>query len=394
MLLAQKRSRADGASASDQRAGPASGPTRARRGAPGGGASPGPRPGCGRFCACGERQVRSGAAAAGPGLPARGRSSWRTRVRQRAGHLHPPIAANANAVAAAIVDRGERGEAGGRAAFMSARGASALSRPSPSVPESAAVALARAAAYGEWRRRPREVRRPRLDSDAAPRPSPRCERGGGCAAAEVGRCSAGPGIPVAAARVPQVEDGPSARPRARFPVALKAVGPTILHKTEVGGVRLDLANAAVATPPRCGRPRDRADRLPSTGNGADGVGCSRVSHGTRPRSFRIVYGAAARVVGRSRTSPFSSSSDGSRRGNAREVRGTALLRGFTGVGRRDRRRSEICSSALSAWSTSARDPRDRPRRSRFSSAESGSWTRGFASRGTRVPRFPQETPVL
>ena len=68
----------------------------------------------------------------------------------------PPIASNADEVARAIVE----GAAGARkpvlSTFMSARGAPKLLAPIPSYPfpESAVIALARAAAYGEWRRRP------------------------------------------------------------------------------------------------------------------------------------------------------------------------------------------------------------------------------------------------
>ncbi len=68
----------------------------------------------------------------------------------------PPIASNSEAVAEAIVN----GSAGARkpvlATFMSARGAPPVLAPIPCYPfpESAAIALSRAAAFGAWRRRP------------------------------------------------------------------------------------------------------------------------------------------------------------------------------------------------------------------------------------------------
>ena len=53
------------------------------------------------------------------------------------------------------------------------------------------------------------------------------------------------GIPIAAARVAtSAADAVSAAAAIGFPVALKALGPTLLHKTERGAVRLNLDDEA------------------------------------------------------------------------------------------------------------------------------------------------------
>ena len=65
------------------------------------------------------------------------------------------------------------------------------------------------------------------------------------------------GIPVAPGRL--AATGPEAAAAARalgFPVVVKAVGPAIVHKTEVGGVRLGLADEA-AVIAACGDLKER-----------------------------------------------------------------------------------------------------------------------------------------
>ena len=163
----------------------------------------------------------------------------------------PPIAANVEEVAKAIVD----GAAGARgpvlATFMSAKGAPSVLAPIPCYPfpESAAMALARAAGYGEWKRRPagkipalEDVDRARARGlvDAA------LARGGGWVGPrETEDLLRAYGIPSASVRLARSENEAAEAARdVGFPVVLKAVGPTILHKTEVGGVRLGLADEA------------------------------------------------------------------------------------------------------------------------------------------------------
>ena len=115
-------------------------------------------------------------------------------------------------------------------------------------PESAAIALARATAYGEWKWR--DVGRiPELEGIDMTRArgivDTGLSRGGGwLAPVEVERSadglrnSGGAG----AARAGTEEEAAGSARAIGFPVALKAVGPSILHKTEVGGIRLGLAD--------------------------------------------------------------------------------------------------------------------------------------------------------
>jgi acetyl coenzyme A synthetase (ADP forming)-like protein len=133
------------------------------------------------------------------------------------------------------------------AIFMSAQPAGPLLDPIPcfSFPEAAAAALARASVYAEWRRQP----------DAAPPAFADLDRAD--ARAIVDRIVGNGGgwttpdnatamlktvrIPAAASQTATSEDeAVAAADRIGYPVVLKAIGPGILHKTEVGGVRLRL----------------------------------------------------------------------------------------------------------------------------------------------------------
>ena len=117
--------------------------------------------------------------------------------------------------------------------------------PSFAFPEQAAIAMAHACHYGRWRERPqgttRRSRRPR-------------GRGGGVIAGALGRGDEGwlaadeverllgcYGLRTARnERVATPEDAADAAGRIGGTVALKAFGPDIVHKTEVGAVRLGL----------------------------------------------------------------------------------------------------------------------------------------------------------
>ncbi len=136
------------------------------------------------------------------------------------------------------------------AIFMSAEPGSTLLAPVPSFrfPEAAATALARAADYGEWRRQPDGTTpefhdvdrdRARLVVDRA------LERGGGWLTPdEAHALLLSAGISVAAQAVVTSEAAAvDAAHRLGYPVVMKAIGPEILHKTEVGGLRLNLETA-------------------------------------------------------------------------------------------------------------------------------------------------------
>jgi acetyl coenzyme A synthetase (ADP forming)-like protein len=164
----------------------------------------------------------------------------------------PPLVTDPQAAAAAIAAGAERSRGKPvQAIFMSASGApdGLQGVPTYEFPESAAQALARVAAYGEW------LRRPAGDAPTLPREQERSaraiveralERGGGWLRPEEGSAlMAAAGITAARARVcADMDTAVAAARELGWPVALKAIGPRILHKTEVGGVTLGLADEA------------------------------------------------------------------------------------------------------------------------------------------------------
>jgi acetyl coenzyme A synthetase (ADP forming)-like protein len=168
----------------------------------------------------------------------------------------PPLLTRAEDVARAIVE-GAR-ELGGKkpvvTVFMSARGVPEELRradvrvPSYAFPEAAAIALAHAARYGEWRRR-RPAAPPKLEGlsrdEAAAIVSLALRRGDGWLPPEETRsllsCY---GLPVVEQRVAEdAERAGAAAEELGGEVALKAIAPGVVHKTELGGVRLRLRGA-------------------------------------------------------------------------------------------------------------------------------------------------------
>jgi acetyl coenzyme A synthetase (ADP forming)-like protein len=255
----------------------------------------------------------------------------------------PPIAANADAVAAAIVE----GAAGARkpvlATFMSAKGAPAVLTPIPCYPfpESAVVALARSAAYGEWRRQPPgeipagkglDVPRARALVERA------LERGGGWLGpteAEDLLCAFG--IVVAPMRLARtaVEAAAAARSLG-FPVVLKAVGPAILHKTEVGGVRLGLSDeAAVAAACRDLKKRLGADLTDFLVQAMVPGGVEAIAGLTHDATFGplVLYGSGGTLVELMADVAFRLPplTDVDVAAMLEEVKGSALLRGYRGA---------------------------------------------------------------
>ena len=139
--------------------------------------------------------------------------------------------------------------------FMSAAGvpdalrAPEVGIPSYPFPENAAIALARAVRYGAWRRRPEGTRPAFADirrDEAAALVARALGRGEGWLAAdEVSALLACYGVPMVETRsVADVAQAEAAAREMGRPVALKAIAPGLVHKTEAGGVRLGLADAA------------------------------------------------------------------------------------------------------------------------------------------------------
>lgn len=164
----------------------------------------------------------------------------------------PPLVTAPAAVADAI--RASAAEVPGKpvlAIFMSAEGAPEALSPIPSYafPESAAIALARAAHHAEWRRKP-EGQVPRLDgidAHAAERiveESVRCG-GGWLAQDQVAALLDAIGVPQARARLAATADEAAAAANAiGYPVVVKGGGSALLHKTERNALRLDLRDEA------------------------------------------------------------------------------------------------------------------------------------------------------
>lgn len=128
--------------------------------------------------------------------------------------------------------------------------ARAVNVPAFASPEPAARALARAARYAEWRRRPpgslpdlpgfdvdriRSVADPLLGASS---------QGGWLSGADVDALLTAAGVrTIATTAVADAHAASAAAARLGFPVALKAVGPDLVHKSDVGGVRLNLGSA-------------------------------------------------------------------------------------------------------------------------------------------------------
>ena len=164
----------------------------------------------------------------------------------------PPLVTDPQEVAQAIVAASE-GVAGKPVlgVFMRADGAPPALAPIPSYafPESAALALSRVTTYGRWRAKPimpapalerfnREQIRSIVDGALASGP-------GWLNAAAAQRLLAAAGITTAAAVVATTEQqAVDAAARLGFPVAVKALGPALLHKTERKAVVLNVGDAS------------------------------------------------------------------------------------------------------------------------------------------------------
>jgi acetate---CoA ligase (ADP-forming) len=164
----------------------------------------------------------------------------------------PPLVTEPDAVAAAIA-----GAVQGRhdkpvlGVFMRSEGAPVALAPIPSYafPESAAMALARVTAYGQWRSKT-TVPAPALDRFAREEVRRIIERvlnrGGGWALPDEAQALlTAAGIEGAASRVVRDADGAAhAASQLGFPIALKALGPSLLHKTERRAVCLNITDDA------------------------------------------------------------------------------------------------------------------------------------------------------
>jgi acetyl coenzyme A synthetase (ADP forming)-like protein len=164
----------------------------------------------------------------------------------------PPLVTEPAEVARAIVTAAEgAGDKPVAVTFMRAAGAPPELAPLPCYrfPEAATLAMARAAQYGEWRARAEgQVLEPKGVDLVRVRTvlHQALGRGSGwLTVAEAHEVLTACGVPLAAAAMVSTgEEAARVAGDLGFPVAVKAVGPTLLHKTEVGGVVLGLRDAA------------------------------------------------------------------------------------------------------------------------------------------------------
>ena len=166
----------------------------------------------------------------------------------------PPLITRAEDVASTIVNA-TRGAASGKpvvTVFLSARGVpdelktSDLKIPSFAFPEAAATALARVVRYGEWRTRP-QSEPPRFNDlrrdEAAAIVATALARGDGwLTVEETANLLSCYGLPLVEQRfVTTPQQAGEAAEQIGGEIALKAVAPGLLHKTEAGAVRLHLS---------------------------------------------------------------------------------------------------------------------------------------------------------
>ncbi len=168
----------------------------------------------------------------------------------------PPLVTKAHVVAAAVQAAARQAAAGQASAagkpvvatFMRAAGAPVELDPVPCYrfPEAAARALAHAARYSAWRNEPagKTVAFTDIDTKRARGIIDRAtERGGGWLSPMDAQALLDSfRIPIALAEIANNEEE-AVRSAAHlgYPVAVKAIGPGLLHKSDVGGVRLGLA---------------------------------------------------------------------------------------------------------------------------------------------------------
>jgi acetyl coenzyme A synthetase (ADP forming)-like protein len=164
----------------------------------------------------------------------------------------PPLVTEPNAVAEAIAAAVEgKPEKPVLGVFMRSEGAPSSLAPIPSYtfPESAALALARVTAYGQWRAKPVAPAPPldRFDPEQIRRiVDGILRRGPGWASPDEAQGLLGAsGIASATSRMATtLEEAVAAASQLGFPIALKALGPTLLHKTERRAVTLNVGDEA------------------------------------------------------------------------------------------------------------------------------------------------------
>jgi acetyl coenzyme A synthetase (ADP forming)-like protein len=168
----------------------------------------------------------------------------------------PPLVTRAEDVAREIVDAAKKTDKTKPilSVFLSAQAApeslrsSDIRIPSYSYPETAAIALARASRYRQWREQP-ETTAPRFSDvrrdEAAALVAMALSRGDGwLTTEETTELFSSYGLPLIEQRIVKTpEEAGSVAEQMDCEVALKVIAPGVIHKTEAGGVRLNLRGA-------------------------------------------------------------------------------------------------------------------------------------------------------
>jgi acyl-CoA synthetase (NDP forming) len=197
----------------------------------------------------------------------------------------PPLVTKPEDAARAIAE-GARALAGAMpvlTVFMQSRGtpevlcAGDVHLPSFAFPEDAAIALGRAARYGEWLRReddaPPRLDDVRADDATAAIANARARGDQWLAPGEVAALLSAYGLPLAEQRVVDtVEALTEAADALGGTLVLKAISPGLLHKTDAGLVRLDLEPRAVRA-----AAEDLSQRVRASGNAVGGFVVQRMS---------------------------------------------------------------------------------------------------------------------
>jgi acetyl coenzyme A synthetase (ADP forming)-like protein len=162
----------------------------------------------------------------------------------------PPLVTAAADVARAMTDIARTATKPVVATFMGVEGAIPMLAPIPAYrfPEAAIAALARVAEHAEWRRRPSGQLPDFTVSVAAARAAIQdaLSRGAGwLGPVDAQRVLDALGVPAVAMRlVTDQDDAVAQSAQLGYPVALKAFGPAILHKSDAGAVHLNLQGDA------------------------------------------------------------------------------------------------------------------------------------------------------
>jgi len=161
--------------------------------------------------------------------------------------------------------------------------------PAFAFPENAARALGKASAYAEWRAQPPALYWGFDDTDAHAareicRQAAARQDAGWLTDEDVRGVLAAYGLPLAASAVARsADDAAAVAGTIGFPVALKVSDPAVTHKTDVGGVRLNLADGSAVR-------QAFAAMAASSGSGRDGNGVRVLVQAMVPEGVETMMG--------------------------------------------------------------------------------------------------------